>query len=629
MAQTVRAKLVLIGRSAIPEDNQWEQWLIEHDEQDTISRKIRKLQAIKKLGAEVLVIAADVANIEQMQKAIAQTCENFGKIYGAFHAAGIAPAGIIQLKTPEMIENLLAPKVKGTLILDALLKDLNIDFLVLCSSLNSILVTMGLVDHCAANAFLDAFAHRNTTRWGKFTVSINWDGWQEVGQAANTAMPAELKKWREESLKHAILPKEGMDAFSRVLKSEQPQVLVSTQDFLMLVNQHQASKKSLFLEVIETGKPSNLIDSRPELKSAYLAPRNSLEQTIAGFWQKCLGIEGVGVDDDFFELGGDSLLAVHLLSKLSEATQTKLSPHSLLKAPTIAALAELIEETSSAHKVSNRPKNKALPPSLVEIQAGTKQPLFLVHPAGGNVYVYRDLAHHLGLDQPVYGLQSQNADEETDVFTPVAEMAANYIDTLRTVQPEGPYLLGGSSFGGTVAFEMAQQLQAQGQKVALLALIDTPGWGHMPAGHIEDSVVKIMAYLLGLGANVSNSLDHLQQLGTEEQLRYFLEQGKAALRLPDGFGLSELRQYHQLFKGHVQAMRNYIPTAYSGKIIFFRADERDAFNPPNPELGWVNLAAGGLQIHEVPGNHITMHFPPHVQAIAEQLKAYLVEAQVA
>ncbi|MBW4682785.1 MAG: hypothetical protein KME19_22295 [Microcoleus vaginatus WJT46-NPBG5] len=317
-----------------------------------------------------------------------------------------------------------------------------------------------------------------------------------------------------------------------------------------------------------------------------------------------------------------------MLSKLSESTKTKLSPHSLLKAPTIAALAELIEETSSAQKLTNRPGNKALPPSLVEIQTGIKQPLFLVHPAGGQIYVYRDLAHHLGSDQPVYGLQSQSADEETDAFLCVEEMAANYVDTLRVVQPEGPYLLGGSSFGGTVAFEMAQQLEAQGQKVALLALIDTPGWGYMPAGHIEDSVVKIMAYLLGLGANVSNSLDRLQQLGTEEQLRYFLEQGKAALRLPDGFGLSELRQYHQLFKGHVQAMRNYIPQAYSGQVIFFRAGERDAFNPPNPELGWINLAAGGLQIHEVPGNHITMHFPPHVQVIAEQLKAYLNEAAV-
>jgi acyl transferase domain-containing protein/acyl carrier protein len=187
LAGTVRAKLVLTGRSAFPAKNEWEEWLTTHDEQDVISGKIRQVQELEELGGEVLAIAADVTNSEQMQQAIAQAQEQFGQLNGVIHAAGVVGGGVIQRKTPEMAESILAPKVKGTLVLDSILKDVQLDFFVLCSARTGILGGFGQVDYVGANAFLDAFAHHKTNRDAIFTVSIDWCAWQEVGMAAEAA----------------------------------------------------------------------------------------------------------------------------------------------------------------------------------------------------------------------------------------------------------------------------------------------------------------------------------------------------------------------------------------------------------------------------------------------------------
>ncbi|MEG4499157.1 beta-ketoacyl synthase N-terminal-like domain-containing protein [Microcoleus sp. F10-C6] len=373
---------------------------------------------------------------------------------------------------------------------------------------------------------------------------------------------------------------------------------------------------------------STLLHSRPNLHSTYVAPRDEIEQTIARIWQNFLGIEQVGINDDFFDLGGDSLLAVQLITKLNETLLKVLSPHSLLQSSTIAALAALIKDNPDLSDNTNQPLQPACESLLVEIQRGSfKQPLFLVHPVGGHVYIYRDLARYLGSDQPIFGIQAHVSDGESESFTKVEEMAARYIEAVRVKQPEGPYFLGGSSFGGTVAFEMAQQLNAQGEKIALLTLIDTPGPDQMPVLATEDDTA-ILVYLLGVGFNLSLSMEVLQKLEPEEQLLYFLEQVKIANRVvPPDFGVPQIRQFLHLFKVHAQAMRNYIPQNYPGRIIFFRANEQNEVNHNNPELPWIEVASGGVEVQEVPGNHITMNYPPHVQVMAEQLRVYIDEAR--
>jgi thioesterase domain-containing protein len=175
---------------------------------------------------------------------------------------------------------------------------------------------------------------------------------------------------------------------------------------------------------------------------------------------------------------------------------------------------------------------------------------------------------------------------------------------------------------------MAQQLNAQGEKIALLTLIDTPGPGQMPVLATEDDTA-ILVYLLGVGFNLSLSMEVLQKLEPEEQLLYFLEQVKIANRVvPPDFGLAQIRQFLHLFKVHAQAMRNYIPQTYGGRIIFFRATDQNEVNAKNPELPWIDVAPGGVEVLEVPGNHITMNYPPHVQVMSKQLRVYLDEARL-
>jgi acyl transferase domain-containing protein/acyl carrier protein len=345
LTQIVRAKLILIGRSQVPAKEQWEQWLTNYDASNVTSRKIQKLQELERLGAEVLVLSADVANYEEMQQVVSESLEHFGEINGVIHAAGVAGSGIIQLKTPEIVNSVFAPKVQGTLVINQVFKNTNLDFFVLCSSLSSIQGGLGQVDYCAANAFLDNFAYFNTSKNGKLTLAINWDTWQEVGMAVNTVIPNQLKDWREESIKNGILPTEAVDAFSRILGNSIPQILVSTQELQAVIehNNQLFSSYALKSKLRTDTQLSNIKHLRTLQDNTYVAPRNEIEQTIANIWQRMLGIEQVGIDDNFFVLGGHSLLATQVISGVREAFKIELTLRNFLEEPTIAGMAKHIE----------------------------------------------------------------------------------------------------------------------------------------------------------------------------------------------------------------------------------------------------------------------------------------------
>jgi acyl transferase domain-containing protein len=238
IARTVRARLVLIGRGTLPDATQWDAWLKAHDDSDLLSQKIRKVQALEKAGAEVLIASADVTSLPDMEKVIALTHTRFGKIDGLLHAAGVLPGGMMQLKQPEVAGSVLAPKVKGTLVLDAVLADEKLDFFACCSSLNAIYGGFGLVDHCGANAFLDAFAEAGPARGETHRLSINWDGWLEVGQAANVALSTGLRgilnAAHESEETHPLLDKLIVDEPEKEVHSTQ---LSTTRQWI--VNEHR------------------------------------------------------------------------------------------------------------------------------------------------------------------------------------------------------------------------------------------------------------------------------------------------------------------------------------------------------------------------------------------------------
>jgi acyl transferase domain-containing protein/acyl carrier protein len=362
-AQTAQAKLILLGRSPFPHPDEWQKWLSIHDAEDSISQKIRKLQNLEALGAEIMVVSADVANYEQMSTVITKINQRFGNINGVIHAAAVTGGGMMQLTTKEVVADAIAAKVRGTRVLDAVLGDTPLDFWIFCSSLSSFLPTSGMVDYVAENAFLDAFAHYRTARHSTFTTSINWDRWQNLGMAV--AVEQRYKEIAGEELTIGMTVTEGIEAFKRISsvmsQSIIPQLVVSTQDFPTLLESKKSAKsleeKLTQLSETKTSHP------RPDLGNTYVAPQNQLEKTLAEIWQQLFGINNVGIHDNFFELGGDSLFATQLVSQLCKNFQIELSYNSFFSSPTIAELAEEISQ-----KLAEQVEQDQLAKALVEIE---------------------------------------------------------------------------------------------------------------------------------------------------------------------------------------------------------------------------------------------------------------------
>ncbi|MDF5721978.1 MAG: beta-ketoacyl synthase N-terminal-like domain-containing protein [Rhizonema sp. PD37] len=356
LAQTVQAKLILIGRSPIPKHSEWEQWLLTHEQQDAVSSKIRKLQTIEALGAQIMVINADITNSEQMSAAIQKANHQFGEIHGVIHAAAVPGGGMIQLTTQQAVACGLAPKVKGTRVLDLLFKETKLDFFVLCSSLSSFTGGLGIIDYTAENAFLDAFAYYRTAQNDSFTVSINWDRWKGLGMAV--AVEARHKAMTGEDIVAGMTLAEGIEAFRRILYSSTvPQVIVSTQDFPSQI--HRKDNVKSFKNELAS-KPTH---PRPRLRNVYVAPSNEIESTLADIWQQILGIELVGIYDNFFELGGDSLFAAQLVSRLCKTFEIELPYKNFFSGPTVAELALVIIQ-----KLAEQTDREALAQALAEIE---------------------------------------------------------------------------------------------------------------------------------------------------------------------------------------------------------------------------------------------------------------------
>ena len=358
--------------------------------------------------------------------------------------------------------------------------------------------------------------------------------------------------------------------------------------------------------------------TRSEPGRAFVAPRNPLELQITSLWEEVLGIRPIGVTDNFFELGGHSLAAVRLFALIERRLGKKVPLATVFQGATVEHLAKILAQYAQAPSHS----------SLVAIQpGGNRRPFFLIHPAGGHVFPYVHLAHHLGSDQPSYGLQARGLEEGQEPHSRIEDMAAYYIEALRTVQPWGPYLLGGWSMGGVVALEMAQQFRAQGQRVALLALLDT----RIPTADEELADEDFDARLLidfvryfGLSLDLRDSLARLPK---HELLERVLEHAKRAGLMPSDIEVSQAQPFIELCKADFRATQNYVLHHYPGRITLFKAGQELAGTSSDPTLGWSEWAAGGVDVHVVPGNHATMVYKPHVEVLAEKLRACLDHAQ--
>ncbi|HTQ79751.1 MAG TPA: alpha/beta fold hydrolase, partial [Thermoanaerobaculia bacterium] len=385
--------------------------------------------------------------------------------------------------------------------------------------------------------------------------------------------------------------------------------------------------------------------TRADHLGRYVAPRDRTELELVALWEELLGVRPIGIRDDFFAIGGHSLLAMRLVARVQERFGRSVPLAALLGAGTVEELARLVRQGDGAAFSSPlvalrgsgpalRGSGPALSASGVALSAlGTRPPFFCVHPGGGGVLCYRELAEELGPEQPFYGFQARGLDgEDVPEGLEIADLARRYVTALQSFQPHGPYLLGGWSFGGLVAFEMARQLQEAGESVARLVLLDTPAPG---VRQQPDEVTEIATLAAEAGIPVEEA--ELRPLSPTEQFERLAALAMAAGALPAEVGTEPLRRLLAVFRAHHHASRRYLPSApdapdtpdtpglYPGPVTLLRASERlneefPGLTSGSPDYGWGRFCAAPPTVLAAPGNHLTMVRTPHVEALAALLK---------
>ncbi|HET7229038.1 MAG TPA: amino acid adenylation domain-containing protein [Longimicrobium sp.] len=361
------------------------------------------------------------------------------------------------------------------------------------------------------------------------------------------------------------------------------------------------------------------------------APADEVETELARIWEEVLGFDGIGPEDDFFALGGNSLMALRLFAQVNRALGCELPVATLFTGATVRHMAGAVRAQRRAAPASASP--------LVALRdEGTLPPLFCVHPAGRDVIGYAQLVRHLDAGRPVIGIR----DVGDDLARPIPTVAAEHVRALRQRQPEGPYHLVGWSFGGYVAWEMAAQLEAEGERVAFVGLLDTMspllaqvrhGYGdvELAAGLAEEAAEQ-------MGRDFTIDRGALEGLPLDEVIRRAVAQLHAQGAAPADFDAAALREGFDVIRARARSLRAYVPGRYAGPLTLFRPavappDHAEVFGHRTVEeertLGWSALASGPVDVHRVPGTHATLGSGPNVQALAHAMARALAAASPA
>lgn len=429
----------------------------------------------------------------------------------------------------------------------------------------------------------------------------------------------------QHTLSQGITPAEGRERLERVLTSlHDGEIIVSSLDLARLQKQAQNSAAPAKSETAKF--------SRPQLDSSYVAPRDDIERTLADFWQELLGVEQVGVQDSFFDLGGHSLVAVRLFAKIKKTYRVDYPISVLFEAPTIEQCAALLRQTVGTSE-GVTPSNAA-PSSqrtlrylhLVKMHQGDpagRTPFFLVAGMFGNVLNLRHLAHLIGSDRPCYGLQARGLYGDTEPHETFEEMARDYLKEIRTVQPHGPYLLGGFSGGGIAAYEIARQLLAEGEQVSHLVMLDTPLPRHKPLTTADKLAIRLQDLKREKASLVvSWARDKIVNLRQERERAEKMHAQAAG----------ETHDFHSqvIEAAFYRALARYEVKPLPLGVSLFRPKQYPMYRLPDgrllddgrqvvlPDNGW-GAYVQRVEVYEVPGNHDSMVLEPNVRVLAAAL----------
>ncbi len=472
---------------------------------------------------------------------------------------------------------------------------------------------------------VDAFSLRKIGASEEFAQAKSASGSTQETEESSPAERAFL-----ESLAAGITIDEGMSALDRILMADAPAVsIVSSIALDSLAKRQDQAAAALELS-------PGLKFARPDLSSEYREPSDAIESNLAEWWQELLGIDNVGVDDDFFELGGHSLIAVRLFAKIKHKWNIEYPLSVLFEAPTISLCADMVrselgEQDPSQEAASHRTGRKYdyLVP-MNDVRETKKPPFFLVSGMFGNVLNLRHLAAHLGDDQPVYAIQARGLYGEDEPHHRFDDMARAYLEEVRSIQANGPYLLGGFSGGGITAFEMAQQLLNEGEEVAALVMLDSP-IANIPTANWPDRL-RIQWQRLWQNGPSYPFTWFASRIAWEFAKRRREDRSSSIDVTPAEF------RSEQIEAAFIEALNHYQMKPYPGKISLFR--------PPLPQdyrisggkyvnshrqiqehaNHWSPHASGGVEVEEVPGSHDSMVLEPQVRVLGAKVRACLERA---
>ncbi|ESA33592.1 polyketide synthase family protein [Leptolyngbya sp. Heron Island J] len=617
------------------------QWLIDQGAQQIVLASRRglsssaladKIELLEQQGANITVVQADVAQQDDVGRLLA-SCP--APLRGIVHSAGVLADGVLQQQSWQQFETVMAPKVSGAWNLHCLTQEMPLDFFICFSSAAAITGTLGQGNYIAANAFLDTLAHHRQ-RLGLPALAVNWGAWADVGMAANLSRP---QQQRLAAQGIDLIPvTDGFALLSQLTLQTKPQIAVMPMtDWSKWLDSLQTVPQ--FYEALVSRQTAARSQSSFISAAANPPVFTQKEQLIAHVQQlvaRTLGFKDptqISLRERLFDWGLDSLMAIELRGHLQQSLACTLGSTLLFDYPTIEKLvdylaADVLGLTATPPALAQRDQYS----SVVAMQTqGTQSPFFCLPGVLGNVFELEPLARHLGRDRPFYGLRSLGLDEDIRPHNTMAEIAAAHINAIQQIQPQGPYFLGGHSFGGKVAFEMATQLHQQGETVALLAIMDI----QVPiADHEKDAVDwEDSHYLQSLITMFERSLnghldlpDYLPKLPVDTQLTHLCTSLK---QLGKPFSQTELTRLLQVYKANMQAMTQYIPQAvYPHRITLLRAQQvhtEDTFLPSpamtqnDPTWGWQRCCQQPLDYQVVPGDHFTMMIEPYVDDLAQQL----------
>jgi amino acid adenylation domain-containing protein len=670
-----RARLLLLGRTELPERSTWQTHL---ERTDILSQRIEACLSLEQLEGEFIYMAVDVCDLERLRHVVAEAESRWGgKLDGVLHLAGVFQERSLIDETTESVQATLRPKILGAWSLHQIIDDNPHALFIGFSSVNSFFGGIRAGAYAAANSFLEGITDWQQRRGRAHCYCFHWSQWHEIGMSRHYKMK-ELASARGY---YALSPGQGLHSMLAGLHQGASQLLIGLDGSKPHIRRHVAAgpyhaqkltayytasradaadlsiaalqgsvirdrflKRSVcdFVQLKEMPLTSAGEVDRERLMSgearrasrAQVMPRTEIEHQLARIWQEVLSVPRLSVHSNFFEHGGHSLLAVRLISLIRDGLRVEFPLDKMIEAPTIAGMARWIEENSPPGETLA----PQLPACLLPLQpGGSGQPFFCVHPAGGSPLCYLNLASQLGTERPFYGFQSPGLLDLSQPLTQVEEMAALYVEAMRAVQPHGPYLLGGWSSAGPTIFEMARLLEKQHEKVAVLAFLDCglmesdiPMRQGNPLNPLH--LMKVARIFLTFAWDIGVPRSYAQLRGLAmfvgislpSSLREILRRDfSSKLKFMRSL-LSDMRRSARVYRSNTMAGLKYEPAPYGGTATLFRAAQSNA-NGTDPVLDDLRkFATGGVEKYVIPGNHMSIILgQAESKALVEKLRECL------